>query len=86
MAQSLADHTSQHRLQSFAIAIRMFPHALKYNTDTHLATSYGSSRVEKIQVGQLAVDAIVDDMKGLKAMIESIVYYDHALQRAAFHW
>lgn len=86
MAQALADHTAEHRLQSLAIAITVFPHALKHNTDTHLATGYGSSGIEKIEVGQLAVDAIVDDMKRFKAVIESIVHYNYTLQRAAFHW
>ncbi len=46
VAQTLADHSSQHGLQPFPIAISVFPHTLERNANAHLPACNGDGSVE----------------------------------------
>lgn len=75
VAEALADHASQHCLETLGIAVVVFPHPLERNPDAHLTAGNRDGRVEQVKVGQLAVDTIVNYVKRLEAVVESVV--DH---------
>ena len=84
MAEALADHASQHGLQSLLVAIFVVPHALEGNSDAHLPTGYGDSGIEQVQVGQLPIDAIIYYVQGFEAPIQGVVQNQDSLERPAF--
>lgn len=68
MAETLAYHAAEHCLESLFIAIIVIPHALQGAANSHLAAGNGNGSVEKIQIGQLAIDTVVEHVKLVEAM------------------
>lgn len=62
MAEALADHASKYGLKSFLVGVLMLPHALQGASDANLAACNRNGRVEKIEIWELPVDAIVEDV------------------------
>jgi hypothetical protein len=67
-------HPTEHGLQALLVAVVVIPHFLDICADAHLSPSDGNRRIQKIEVGQLAVDAIIDDVQRLEAVVERILY------------
>lgn len=65
---TLTDHTTEHGLESFFIAVLVVPHALNCATDAHLATCNLDSGIEQVQVGQLAIDAVIQNVQLVETM------------------
>ena len=83
MTNALREHTSKHGLKPLLVGVLVIPHALDHTADAHLTGSNLHCSVEQIQVGKLAVCAIVYDMQLVVSMTPRtsvIVYSDSALQ------
>jgi hypothetical protein len=50
----------------------------------HLSACNGDNGIEKIEVGQLSIYAVVHDVNGLEAVIEGVVDYYCTLEGSAF--
>jgi len=57
----------------------MLVHPLDRRADSHLAGRDTHSRVEKIQVWQLAVDTVISNVERLEAVVKGIVEADCSL-------
>ena len=57
----------------------MLVHPLDRRADSHLARRDTHSRVEEIQVWQLAVDAVISNVERLEAVVKRIVEADCSL-------
>ena len=64
----------------------MLPHPLKSDAYAHLTAGDGRSSVEKIEIRELAINAVIDDVYRLKTMIEGVVYYNYPLKCSALNW
>ena len=86
VAQPLAHHAPQHRAQPLLVRVPMVEHALDRDPNAHLARGDLHGRVEQVEVGQLAVDAVVLDVQLVVAVApgpRGVVDRDGGLQRAA---
>lgn len=62
VANSLVGHSSEHCLQAFAITIIVVIHVLEGGGDAHLIRRNRHSRIEEIEVRELAIYAVVRDV------------------------
>ncbi|OSS46628.1 hypothetical protein B5807_08353 [Epicoccum nigrum] len=86
VAQPLAHHPPQHGAQALLVRVPVVEHALDGNANAHLARRDLHGRVEQVEVGQLAVDAVVLDVQLVVAVApgaRGVVDGDGGLQRAA---
>lgn len=60
VAESLVHHPAQHRTQPVRVFVVVLPHLLECGVDPHLAGSNADGGVDEVEVGELAVDAVVD--------------------------
>ena len=82
VAEPLAQHPAQHRLEALLVRVVVVPHALQRAADAHLAACDGDGCVEEIEVGELAVHAVVHDVQFVVAVAPwsgRVIHCDGAL-------
>lgn len=60
VTESLVHHPTQHCPEPVCVLVVMLPHLLESGTDAHPARCDADGGVNEIEVGELAVDAVVD--------------------------
>lgn len=85
VAQALLEHAAEHGLEAGLVLVTALevPHLLEANGDTHLALGDVADGVDEIEVGELAVDAVVGNVEVLEAVLLGVVESNGALERAA---
>lgn len=68
MSQGLAQHAPDHRLQSGVVTVVVVPHALYGAAYADLASGNVDCGVEEIEIGQLAIDTVVNNVQLLETM------------------
>lgn len=73
MAETLVEHAAEHGSETIVIVISMLPHFLKRDSNAHLTAGNGDDCIEKIEVWQLAVDAIIDYVERFEVVVKWVV-------------
>src|SRR5262245_3821265 len=68
VAETLREHAAEHSLQAVAVRVGVAEHALEGGTHTHLAGSNLHRRVKEVEVGELAICAVVENMQFIVSM------------------
>lgn len=67
--KALAEHTTQHGLQTMAVSALVVPHTLNEALDAHLTPRNINDGIDQVQIGKLSVCTVIHDVHGLEMVI-----------------
>lgn len=84
VTECLVHHSAQHGDEARRVAIVMVVHGMEGSRNVHLFFGDGDEGVEKIEIGKLAIDAVVEDVEVREAASRGVVDYYNGLDGAGF--
>lgn len=78
--KTLVQHAAEHCPEAVRILVCMLLHLLYRGGHAHLTTGNVDNGIDEIQVGQLAVGAVIDYVDSLEVLLLGVVDGDGALE------